>query len=237
MVRRGWQQLDVPTGWVPILCGLRSKAEKWPAASAKVQETPSSGGRAVVTSCIERPACRERPFESRQGVDSRTIKGVSPRDSVGSVGGVRFRRRPQIARRFEAGTVISAGTANFAQIQDLREVNAQDSSFGTETQRRGPIAGECKGPFGKVAFFSSISFSSLRVGYAQVAELKAKMVLAEAERDARQGTMHRGNAKRMWTIPRRIEFPSGRVVGKTSFHIATRKCKSGWRTDRRIYKR
>ena len=41
MVRRGWQQLDVPTGWVQILRGPQPKAEKWPAASAEVQGSPS----------------------------------------------------------------------------------------------------------------------------------------------------------------------------------------------------
>ena len=41
MVRHGWQQLDVPTGWVQILRGPRPKAEKWPAASAKVEGSPN----------------------------------------------------------------------------------------------------------------------------------------------------------------------------------------------------
>ena len=37
LVCRGWQQLDVQTGWVHILRGLCPKAEKWPVASVKVQ--------------------------------------------------------------------------------------------------------------------------------------------------------------------------------------------------------
>ena len=34
---------NVPTGWVQILRGPRAKAEKWPAATGKGQETPSGG--------------------------------------------------------------------------------------------------------------------------------------------------------------------------------------------------
>ena len=41
MVRRGWQHLDVTTGWVQILRGPLPKAKKWPAASAKVQGSPN----------------------------------------------------------------------------------------------------------------------------------------------------------------------------------------------------
>ena len=37
MVRKGWRQPDVPTGWVQILRGPRPKSEKWPVASPKLQ--------------------------------------------------------------------------------------------------------------------------------------------------------------------------------------------------------
>ena len=33
--RRGWQELDVPSGWVRVLRGPRPKSEQWPAANAK----------------------------------------------------------------------------------------------------------------------------------------------------------------------------------------------------------
>ena len=34
-----------------------------------------------------------------------------------------------------------------------------------------------------------------------------------------------------WIQTVKIQNPNGRVVAKSSFPIATRKCKSGWRTD------
>ena len=33
MVRRGWSQLDVPTGWVQIVRGCRPKSVTWPRAN------------------------------------------------------------------------------------------------------------------------------------------------------------------------------------------------------------
>ena len=38
-------------------------------------------------------------------------------------------------------------------------------------------------------------------------------------------------------VPKPTQIPSGYVVGKTSFHNATRRCKSGSRADRGIFKR
>ena len=35
MPRRGWQQLDVPSGWVRVLKGPRPKSEQWPLANEK----------------------------------------------------------------------------------------------------------------------------------------------------------------------------------------------------------
>ena len=40
MPRRGWQQFDVPSGWVRVLRGLRPPSERWP-----VVHHPSSVGR------------------------------------------------------------------------------------------------------------------------------------------------------------------------------------------------
>ena len=39
MTRRGWTQMDVPSGWIQVLRGPRPKSEKWPAAPG-----PQSGG-------------------------------------------------------------------------------------------------------------------------------------------------------------------------------------------------
>ena len=40
MPRRGWQQLDVPSGWVRVLRGPRPKSEQWPAANEKKDVAP-----------------------------------------------------------------------------------------------------------------------------------------------------------------------------------------------------
>ena len=39
MPRRGWQQLDVPSGWVRVLRGPRPKSEQWPNAREKKEVT------------------------------------------------------------------------------------------------------------------------------------------------------------------------------------------------------
>ena len=44
MVRRGWHQMEVPSGWVQVLRGPRPRAEKWPLAAQKrdITEIPNS---------------------------------------------------------------------------------------------------------------------------------------------------------------------------------------------------
>ena len=51
MVRRGWYQMEVPSGWVQVLRGPQPRAEKWPSATQKrgSTEIPNSNGEVAPT--------------------------------------------------------------------------------------------------------------------------------------------------------------------------------------------
>ena len=191
-------------------------------------------GRAMATRCTggRGQACREPPFEPRRGVGSCKSNSGSPRDSVGSTGGIRFCRSPYIlkqARRSAQEQPISA------QIKDTEDFIARSTHrlqvLAQKRNEEEQLLENAKARLERLR--SSVppvpQPSDLDV---QVDELKAKSAVAEAERDTRA----REHAQRQpeflqeadveVNITQRIEVPNGRVIGKISFHIATRKCKS-----------
>ena len=98
MPRRGWSQLEVPSGWIQVLRGPRPKSVQWPSQRSAIRQTFRS--HVVVGGSLTRRQ-GSAPIKPRRGHAGRTRKGTTARNSVGRVGRVRFSRGPRIAERVE----------------------------------------------------------------------------------------------------------------------------------------
>ena len=94
MPRRGWQQLDVPSGWVRVLRGPRPKSEQWPARERKEggHASTRTGGVARspvpsaqpdfvedASSSATEPCARGRRSRSHRGGSQVASRSVGPR--------------------------------------------------------------------------------------------------------------------------------------------------------------
>ena len=254
--RRGWQQADVPTEWVQIIRGPRPKAEKWSSASAKAQVTPNQGGWRWRRGA--QSAGRSSPFEPRRGISWPVSPLLASFSSPGQVFplsanfsslGQFALSRPVFPRRLEAALGVFA-ECDSAETRTLRDSlqharrSAQEQPFTAQIKDTEDfIARSMKRIKEEQLLESATRLARLRQMVssvpppteldAQVAELKAKLAVAEAERDARAkegpGRTRRSFNGRQWCRHSHAgSRPEAGTSWGSSFHIATRGTPEGF---------
>ena len=103
MVRRGWQSMDVPSGWIQVLRGPRPKSVQWPLAKDRHQPGPQEG----VSGRWRQP---------------KSAKGAPP-------GGSRPRINPDVAREM-AHTKVSRLERALEAMGDLQGRGSIKGRFG-----------------------------------------------------------------------------------------------------------
>ena len=94
MPRRGWQAIEVPSGWYEVIRGPRPQAQKWPFAPSRQLAQHS-----------RQPAQQSR--QSQSGPASRQGGRWGPRRGVGSVG----RQEPHQSQRLRASPEVVLSSA------------------------------------------------------------------------------------------------------------------------------
>ena len=195
MVRRGWQQLNVPTGWVQILRGPRPKAEKWPAASAIVPGPPNSGGgrwRRVPQSGGDPQTAGSRrlnPDEALAAARARVSRLETALEVLGESDSTEVRTLREVlkqARHSAQEQPISA------QIKDTEEFIARSTNrLQVLATKRSEEEQLLENATARLARLRELATSGPPPAShtadldVQVSELKAKLAVVEAERDAR----------------------------------------------------
>ena len=192
MVQRGWQQLDVPTGRVQILRGPRPRAEKWPVVTGKGQETPSTGGgrwrRDSQQGGVPKPSGNRR-LNSHEALEAARARVFRFEVALGVLGesdsaeAQILRDALKQARRSAQEQLISSqikDTEEFIatstnRLQVLAKKRSEEEQLLENATAR--LARLCELEAGPVCHPTALDV--------QVAELKAKLVVVEVERDAR----------------------------------------------------
>ena len=191
MVQRGWQQLDVPTGWVQILRGPRPKAEKWPAASANVQGSPNSGGgrwrRVPQSGGVPQPADSRRlnPDEALAAARARVSRLEAALEVLGELDSTEARTLREAlnqARRSAQEQPIST------QIKDIEQFIARSTNrLQVLAKKRSEEEQLLDNATARLARLRELATSGPPPAShtadldVQVSELKAKLAVMEAE--------------------------------------------------------
>ena len=170
MPRRGWQAIDVPTGWVQVLRGPRPPSQKWPSpksGSLQMQQrhvgvsSPSSRVVKAPPSRVNPEIARETALEGAEvgaGVVDVLLPMSCHRRSEARVGEGpdcvpenrrRSRTMPQVHHKVrEEGCRVGCGACS--RIQCSYRSEGSSSAFGGRT-------GSGNGPPGTISTFTSFS--------------------------------------------------------------------------------
>ena len=146
MVRRGWSQIDVPTGWVQILRGPRPPSAQWPRAVKGGPAAAASAWQSRVrlqkpAPAVRQPGVQGSPQSGRPATEPQ--QRVSPEVARAAASEkVKKLEKALEAMCDEAGPVVDALRAELKRAHSAAAVPALDvqieqcNSFITRSQRR-----------------------------------------------------------------------------------------------------